>query len=158
MNTFQLAQAVGERLQQKKLFLVTAESCTGGGIADAMTAVAGSSGWFERGIVTYSNQAKNRYLQVPMDLIDQHDAVSQQVAAAMALGAAERNDEVSISVTGLAGPDGGSDKKPVGTVWFGFSIKGNVVTICQHFMGDRQAVRAQAVAFALSQLLKQLAD
>ncbi len=132
----------------------TAESCTGGLIAAACTDLAGSSAWFERGFVTYSNAAKTDLLGVPADLIAQHGAVSEPVAAAMAQGALQRSAaHVAVSVTGVAGPGGGSVSKPVGTVCFGFASAAGVQVTTQHFAGDRAQVRALAVAFALQGIL-----
>jgi nicotinamide-nucleotide amidase len=133
--------------------MATAESCTGGLIAAACTGLAGSSDWFDRGWVTYSNAAKSQLLGVPADLIERHGAVSEPVARAMALGARERAGvQVAVAVTGIAGPDGGSADKPVGTVWFGWCAGDRVWTAQQCFSGDRAAVRAQTVAYALARL------
>ena len=137
--------------------MATAESCTGGMIAAACTDLAGSSDWFERGFVTYSNAAKIDLLGVPAALIVQHGAVSEQVARAMALGALERSPaQVSVAVTGVAGPAGGSAAKPVGTVWFGWCLKGLAGTEMIHFAGDRAQVRSQTVRHALAGLLARL--
>jgi nicotinamide-nucleotide amidase len=138
-------------------FLATAESCTGGMIAAACTDLAGSSGWFERGFVTYSNEAKTELLGVPAPLIDQHGAVSEPVAEAMAQGAiAHSRARVAVAVTGVAGPTGGSAAKPVGTVWFGYAVDGRVISERQLFPGDRAAVRAATVRHALEGLLARL--
>jgi nicotinamide-nucleotide amidase len=138
-------------------FLATAESCTGGMIAAACTDLAGSSGWFERGFVTYSNEAKTELLGVPAPLIDQHGAVSEPVAEAMAQGAiAHSRARVAVAVTGVAGPTGGSAAKPVGTVWFGYAVDGRVTSERQLFPGDRAAVRAATVRHALEGLLARL--
>jgi nicotinamide-nucleotide amidase len=138
-------------------FLATAESCTGGMIAAACTDLAGSSGWFERGFVTYSNEAKTELLGVPEPLIAQHGAVSEPVAQAMAHGAiAHSRARVAVAVTGVAGPTGGSAAKPVGTVWFGFAVDGRVTSERQLFPGDRAAVRAATVRHALDGLLARL--
>lgn len=131
--------------------IVTAESCTGGLIAAALTAVSGSSDVMDRGFVTYSNAAKTAMLGVPAALIAAHGAVSGPVAAAMADGALARSDaHVAVSVTGVAGPGGGSAEKPVGTVWFGLAVRGGAVTTlrCQ-LPGDRDGVRAASVQQAL---------
>ncbi len=137
--------------------LATAESCTGGMIASACTDLAGSSAWFERGFVTYSNEAKAELLGVPPALIAEHGAVSEPVARAMAAGAVARSQaQVSVAVTGVAGPTGGSAAKPVGTVWFAWSVGGVVSSEVQRFAGDRAAVRAATVAHALAQLLVRL--
>lgn len=134
--------------------LVTAESCTGGLIAAACTDLAGSSLWFERGFVTYSNAAKTELLGVPAELIEQHGAVSEPVARAMAAGAlAHAHAQVAVAVTGVAGPGGGSVDKPVGTVWLGWATPTGLFSECQHFAGDRGAVRAATVRHALARLL-----
>jgi len=141
-------------LQQSGTMLATAESCTGGMIAAACTDLAGSSQWFERGFVTYSNEAKSEMLGVPTALIAEHGAVSEAVVRAMALGAITHSPaQVAVAVTGVAGPGGGSEAKPVGTVWFGFVVKGRCSSECLVFTGDRAAVRAATVAHALAQLI-----
>jgi nicotinamide-nucleotide amidase len=150
----QLAQA----LLQRQLFLATAESCTGGMIAAACTDLAGSSAWFERGFVSYSNAAKHELLGVPESLILQHGAVSEAVARAMAEGAlAHAHAQVAVAVTGVAGPTGGSPEKPVGTVWFGFATPAGVVTEMRRFAGDRAAVRDATVQHAVERLVELLA-
>ncbi len=144
---------IAEKLLNSRRKLVTAESCTGGMIAVSCTDLAGSSQWFERGFVTYSNDAKAESLGVPMDVITAQGAVSEPVVRAMALGAiAHSHAQVAVAVTGVAGPTGGSRSKPVGTVWFGFVVDGICSTECQHFSGDRAAVRAATVAHALQRL------
>ena len=141
-------------LLKKRWRLATAESCTGGLIAAACTDLAGSSAWFERGFVTYSNAAKIDLLGVNADVIAQHGAVSEPVARAMAQGAlAKSRAQVAVSVTGVAGPTGGSAAKPVGTVWFGFAISSGVVTETRLFTGDRAAVREATVLHALQRLI-----
>ena len=153
-----LASEVGAALRRKGWMLATAESCTGGGVAQAVTEIAGSSAWFDRGFVTYSNAAKSAMLDVPAELIAQHGAVSAEVAAAMAAGAqANSAAQVALSTTGIAGPGGAVPGKPVGTVWFGWSVAGVVDTACMRFDGDRQAVREQAVVHALQGVLRRLA-
>ena len=137
--------------------MATAESCTGGLIAGACTEVSGSSDWFERGFVTYSNAAKTELLGVPAELIGQHGAVSEPVARAMAAGAlAHSPAQLAVAVTGVAGPTGGSADKPVGTVWFGWATPAGTVTEHQRFDGDRAAVRAATVRHALAGLLQRL--
>ncbi|MBH2042295.1 MAG: CinA family protein [Comamonadaceae bacterium] len=137
--------------------LATAESCTGGMIAAACTDLAGSSQWFERGLVTYSNAAKTELLDVPAALIAQHGAVSEPVARAMAEGAlAHSHAQVAVAVTGVAGPTGGSADKPVGTVWFGWSVQGHTTSERQQFPGDRAAVRAATLRHALQRLAQLL--
>ena len=146
-------------LLSDKRMLATAESCTGGLIAAACTDLAGSSDWFERGFVTYSNQAKTEMLGVDAQLIDTHGAVSEPVARAMAQGALQRSRaQVAVAVTGVAGPGGGSADKPVGTVWFAWALPWGVSSEVQHFAGDRAAVRAATVAHALGRLIALLQD
>jgi len=143
-----------ERYRQAGLRIATAESCTGGMIAAALTDIAGSSEAFERGFVTYSNEAKQELLGVPRETIAVHGAVSAETAAAMARGAlAHSHADVAVSVTGVAGPGGGSAEKPVGLVWFGLARKnGPVATEHEIFAGDRTAIRRAAVERALSLL------
>ena len=139
---------------KKQWLLATAESCTGGLIAAACTDIAGSSRWFDRGFVSYSNAAKTQMLAVPEALIAAHGAVSEPVARAMAEGAvAQSAARVALSVTGVAGPGGGTADKPVGTVWFGWNVGGRVQTERRLFTGDRAAVRAATVAHACRGLL-----
>ncbi len=153
-----LTQQVAALLQQKKLMLATAESCTGGLIAAACTDLAGSSVWFERGFVSYSNAAKTELLGVPADLIEAHGAVSEPVARAMVEGALRHSHaQVAVAVTGVAGPGGGSPDKPVGTVWFGWATPDGVVTDKRCFDGDRQQVREATVQHALLRLKQLLA-
>ena len=131
-----------------------AESCTGGLVCAALTELAGSSEWFERGYITYSNQAKTDCLGVPAGLIEAHGAVSEQVAKAMAEGARMNSgSNAAISITGVAGPSGGSPEKPVGTVCFGWATENQTLTKTKHFDGDRQMVRQQATEFALTELI-----
>ena len=139
--------------------LATAESCTGGWAAQAMTAIAGSSVWFERGFVTYSNDAKQEMLGVSAATLKNHGAVSEETAREMALGALARSKaSVSLAVTGVAGPTGGSDAKPVGTVCFAWARKGGTVrSETRRFAGDREAVRRQSVVRALEGVLEVLA-
>lgn len=149
-NIAQLA----DLMQKRGWMLATAESCTGGMIAAACTDLAGSSNWFERGFVAYSNAAKTELLGVDAALIAQHGAVSEPVALAMAAGAiAHSKAQVSVAVTGVAGPGGGSVDKPVGTVWFGFALPGLEVTETRLFEGDRAAVRSATVQHAVQRLL-----
>lgn len=149
-----LATALGQRLLARRWMLVTAESCTGGWVAQAATAVAGSSRWFERGLVSYSNQAKQDLLGVSPATLAAHGAVSEATAREMALGALARSPaQVSVAVTGIAGPDGGTPDKPVGTVCFAWASAGGELLSARHrFAGDREAVRRQSVAFALEGL------
>lgn len=139
--------------------LATAESCTGGLVAGALTALSGSSAWFERGWVTYSNTAKTDELGVNTALIAEHGAVSEAVAAAMAAGArATAGVDYALAVTGIAGPEGGSAEKPVGTVCFGWTTPKGTHTETQYFTGDRQSIREQSVAHALTGLIALLID
>ena len=148
---------VADLLLKKQLRLVTAESCTGGLIAAACTDLAGSSAWFERGFVTYSNAAKTELLDVPERVLRRAGAVCGPVAQAMAEGAlAHSHAQVAVAVTGVAGPSGGSPAKPVGTVWFGFAMPGQVLTEKCHFDGDRAAVRRATVRHALERLVELL--
>lgn len=150
-----LAAKVGRALETKRLLMATAESCTGGGIAQAITEIPGSTGWFECGFVTYSNASKSEMLEVPAALIAQFGSVSVEVAGAMAEGAvANSNADVAVSTTGIAGPTGAVPGKPVGTVCFGWSKGGTTYTERLVFSGDRHAVREQTVAHALNGLLR----
>ncbi len=146
------ATAVLDACRARGLMLATAESCTGGLIAAALTAIAGSSDVVERGFVTYSNAAKTEMLGVPEALIAAEGAVSAPVARAMAAGALARSRaSIAVSVTGVAGPGGGTEAKPVGLVWFGLAVRGGaVVSERRVFPGDRAAVRAATVAHALA--------
>jgi nicotinamide-nucleotide amidase len=149
---------IAKTLLSRGQLLATAESCTGGLIAAACTDLAGSSAWFERGFVTYSNAAKTELLGVDAQLIAQHGAVSEAVVRAMAAGAVSRSRaQVGLAVTGVAGPGGGSPSKPVGTVWLAWSVGGVVTSEQRLFPGDRAAVRAQTVARALAELARLLA-
>jgi nicotinamide-nucleotide amidase len=150
-----LAEAVLTACRGKRLTLATAESCTGGMVAAALTDIAGSSDVVERGFVTYSNAAKCALLAVPPALIDAHGAVSAEIAAAMAAGALQHAPvDLAVSVTGIAGPGGGSAAKPVGLVWFGSARRGGDVATESHvFPGDRAAVRLAATRRALELLL-----
>ena len=148
---------ISAQLLTRGWMLATAESCTGGMIAAACTDLAGSSQWFERGFVTYSNEAKAEMLAVPPGLIEEHGAVSESVARAMADGAlAHSRAQVSLAVTGIAGPTGGTEAKPVGTVWFAWCVGGETHSEMQHFAGDRAAVRMATVRYALKRLLSLL--
>ncbi len=157
MNTCDLVLELARELKSHGLMMTTAESCTGGLIAGACTDVSGSSDWFERGFVTYSNAAKTELLGVPAELIHQHGAVSEPVARSMAAGAlAHSPAQLAVAVTGVAGPTGGSADKPVGTVWFGWATPAGTFTEHQRFDGDRAAVRAATVRHALAGLLQRL--
>ncbi|PZO18304.1 MAG: damage-inducible protein CinA [Burkholderiales bacterium] len=157
MDTPELVLTLARELKTRSLMMATAESCTGGLIAGACTDLGGSSEWFERGFVTYSNAAKTELLGVPAELIAQHGAVSEAVARAMAAGALIHSPaQLAVAVTGVAGPTGGSADKPVGTVWFGWATPAGTFTEHQRFAGDRAAVRAATVRHALAGLLQRL--
>lgn len=160
LSTLSLAEQLAQALSQRGWMLATAESCTGGLIAAACTELAGSSVWFERGVVTYSNEAKTELIGVPADLIARHGAVSEAVALAMAEGVLQRSRaQVAVAVTGIAGPSGGSVDKPVGTVWLAWAQQGQAPqAICQQFKGDRAAVREGTVRCALQGVLDHLKD
>lgn len=152
-----LVEQLAERALQQHVILSTAESCTGGGIATAITALAGSSAWFDAGFVTYSNAAKNHMLNVPMTVIETHGAVSQPVVEAMTAGAiANSQAQLSVAVSGVAGPGGGTEAKPVGTVWIAWRSESESVAQRYQFAGDRDSVRLQTVEQALSGLVKLL--
>jgi nicotinamide-nucleotide amidase len=153
-----LAEALGRVLKGRKAQLVTAESCTGGWVAQAVTAVPGSSEWFERGFVTYSNASKEEMLGVTSATLARHGAVSEETAREMALGALARGrGTVALAITGVAGPSGGSEAKPVGTVCFAWASRGGAArSETRHFPGDREAVRRQSVEHALAGLLTHL--
>lgn len=152
-----LVLALSHRLLGLRRYMSTAESCTGGMIAAQCTDLAGSSAWFNRGFVTYSNDAKSELLGVPAELIERMGAVSESVAIAMALGACYRsNAAVSVAVTGIAGPSGGSADKPVGTVWLAWTIQGIAHAECRLFSGDRAEIRKATTHAALEGLLRRL--
>ena len=153
-----LLHAVAKALRTKGWMLATAESCTGGWIAKLCTDLAGSSAWFERGFVTYSNAAKQDMLGVQVTTLAQYGAVSEAVTAEMAVGVLlHSRAQVAVSVSGIAGPGGGTATKPVGTVCFGWAVQGGEVhTATRTFEGDREAVRYQAVQYALSGVLQAL--
>ena len=156
-ETSTLCAALAQALNARGWMLATAESCTGGLIAAQCTELAGSSLWFERGFVSYSNAAKTELLGVPAALIAAHGAVSEPVARAMAEGAARQaRTQLAVAVTGIAGPSGGSPDKPVGTVWLAWWIDGQLDAERQLFTGDRAAVRQATVHHALSGLLTRL--
>jgi nicotinamide-nucleotide amidase len=153
-----LAARVGRRLLEQHRQVVTAESCTGGWIAKALTDIPGSSRWFGEGFVTYSNQSKMRRLGVPRVILEKKGAVSEAAVRAMAVGALRRTKaQVAVAVTGIAGPDGAVPGKPVGTVWLGWATRRGrairVGTQLKHFRGDRESVRRKTVQFALEGLL-----
>lgn len=154
VELMQLSTEVGQQLLKRMATVTTAESCTGGWIAKVLTDVSGSSQWFERGFVTYSNQAKQELVGVTASSLENYGAVSEQVVSEMAEGALlKAGADIAISVSGIAGPDGGTAEKPVGTVWFGFAVSGQETSaLRQVFSGDREAVRRQATAWALLRL------
>ena len=152
-----LAAAVGEALLQRGERLATAESCTGGWIGQCCTAIAGSSNWFDRGFITYSNEAKQDMLGVPRQTLRSEGAVSEATAGAMVQGAIARSRaQWALAVSGIAGPTGGTPAKPVGTVWFGWQVQGATHSELRRFAGDRAAVRAQTVRHALARLARLL--
>ncbi|MFP2770970.1 CinA family protein [Oceanisphaera sp. KMM 10153] len=156
MNLATLAQQLGDVLLSRGLTVTTAESCTGGGIACTITDIAGSSSWFERGFVTYSNAAKSEMLGVDPALIERDGAVSEAVVIAMARGAcAASGNDLAVAVSGVAGPGGGSPEKPVGTVWLACYLAAEDKTHCRllQLEGDRLAVRRQTIAAALQECL-----
>jgi len=158
-----LAAQVGGLLKAHGLMLATAESCTGGGVAHAITEIAGSSAWFERGFITYANEAKREMLGVLPDTLMHHGAVSEAVVREMVAGAMRNSHaQVALAVSGIAGPSGGTTEKPVGTVWFAWGVKDRTtVARMQHIVGNRGEIRAQSVRIAMQgvvDLLNQLTE
>lgn len=158
IDFIELVNKVGQLLKTQNLLLATAESCTGGQVAHVITSIAGISSWFERGFVTYSNNAKIEMLGVSPATLACYGAVSAEVAREMAEGALRHSHaQLSLAITGIAGPDGGTAQKPVGTVWFAWSGIGLLTqTECQCFKGDRINICTQAAAFALQGLISRL--
>ena len=156
--TLALASQLGLLLSERHLKCAVAESCTGGGLAAAITDIAGSSCWFDRGFVTYSNEAKQEMLGVPLSVITTEGAVSQAVVCAMARGVIMHSHAtVSVAISGIAGPTGGSREKPVGTVWIAFADASHIMQTRKYvFEGDRGAIRQQAVYAGLEGLIKLL--
>lgn len=156
---YELSGRVGDALKARKLMMAAAESCTGGWIGQAVTMVPGSSKWFDRGFVTYTNEAKQDMLGVSAETLQEFGAVSEQTVREMVAGALARSRaQIAVAVSGIAGPDGGSPKKPVGTVVLAWGEKGGGVTARSvHFQGDRDAVRRQTVIAALEGLLARVA-
>ena len=151
----QLAAVLGKHLQSLTAQVTTAESCTGGGIAEAITRIPGSSAWFEAGYVTYSNAQKTLQLSVPAELFSSVGAVSREVVEAMVSGAQEKSGaQFAVAVSGVAGPDGGSADKPVGTVWLAWAAGQQLVSERRQFDGDRDQVRRQTVKAALEGLIQ----
>ena len=155
-----LATKVGAALQSHGMMLATAESCTGGGVASAVTEISGSSGWFDRGFVTYSNQAKVDMLSVSTDTLARFGAVSEATVREMVAGALRHSQaQIALAVSGIAGPAGGTAEKPVGTVWFAWGIKDGVSVARMHQLaGSRAEIRAQAVHIALQGVLELLGN
>ncbi|OAM29458.1 damage-inducible protein CinA [Eikenella sp. NML03-A-027] len=152
-----LLQEVTQQLAQRGETITCAESCTGGLLAAALTRLPGSSAWFETGFVTYSNHAKQQLLNVNAATLSHYGAVSEETVREMALGALiTTKADYALSISGIAGPDGGSEEKPVGTVWFSLATKQRIWAKEQHFEGDREAIRTQAVRFALILMKKYL--
>ncbi len=150
-----LSARIGEWLAARNAMLATAESCTGGWIAETVTATSGSSGWFDRAWVTYTNEAKEQMLGVAGETLAAHGAVSEPVTREMVQGALARsNARFAVSVSGVAGPSGGTPEKPIGMVCFGWASRERIETVTTHFAGDREAVRRQAVIFALEGLMQ----
>lgn len=151
-------EKLAELLLQQHWLLGVAESCTGGWLAKSCTDLAGSSAWFERAFITYTNRAKHEMLDVNLDIIDAHGAVSEETVAAMVSGVLEHSPaHIAVAISGVAGPDGGSEEKPVGMVCFGWMLKdGETVVKTAYFDGDRDAVRRQAVEYALDGLIELL--
>jgi nicotinamide-nucleotide amidase len=152
------AVQLGQALKARGLMLAMAESCTGGMVAEAITSIAGSSAWFDRGFITYSNTAKIDMLDVSSATLEKFGAVSEQTATEMAIGALKNSAaQIAGSITGIAGPDGGTVEKPVGTVCFAWAGKHFPVTSCtHHFHGDRNAIRQQAAIFMMAGLIERL--
>jgi len=153
-------ETLAQQLKARGLRVATAESCTGGGIAQALTAIAGSSDWFECSFVTYSNVSKHNMLGVQLESLEKHGEVSEAVVTEMTAGALARSEaKLAVAVSGVAGPGGGSDDKPVGTVWLSWQLEGRLASSrCFHFQGDREAVRYQAIEAAVDGLIKLLAE
>ncbi len=153
-KTDSLAKEIGLLLQKQGSTIVTAESCTGGGLSYALTRIPGSSGWFDRAYVTYSNRAKTQMLEIPHSLIEQHGAVSQEVVNEMAKNALRLSQATwSIAITGIAGPEGGTPEYPVGSVWIAWMNQTNIQkSELYHFKGDRSDIREQSINTALSVL------
>jgi len=154
-----LAKALGAACKRRGVRVATAESCTGGGLAEAITRIAGSSGWFDRGFVTYTNESKRQLLDVPRETLEAHGAVSEETARDMAAGAlAHSAADVSVAITGIAGPSGGTREKPVGLVWLAWAARGAGAQARRfRFRGGRASVRRQSIAVALQGLLDLLA-
>ena len=156
---FELSSQLGRALLQRKASVTTAESCTGGGVANAITAVSGSSQWFHSAYVTYANHAKHNMLGVPEALLLDQGAVSEAVVTEMVKGAAQAaRADFAVAISGIAGPSGGSPAKPVGTVWFAILGPQGIRSLKHQFAGDREAVREQSVQISLRELLHQVSE
>lgn len=152
-----IATTLGELLVARSLRLVTCESCTGGGLSQIITGTEGASQWFERGYVAYSNDAKKQMLAVKVGTMKKHGAVSEQVVAEMALGALKKSGaDIAVAMSGVAGPNGGTDEKPVGTVWFAWAYNGTVDVSKMCFEGDRSQIRQGTVMLALQGLVARI--
>jgi len=152
-----LARQVGAALKAQGMTLVTAESCTGGGVAQAVTRISGSSDWFDRGFVTYSNASKEEMLGVSPETLEQHGAVSEATVREMAQGALQYSSaQIALSVSGIAGPTGGTPEKPVGMVWFAWATNHDVQAVRHQLSGDRDAIRAKSVQIALQGVINML--
>ena len=153
-----LAMEVGARLRSRGMKIATAESCTGGWVGEVLTAIDGSSDYYDRGFISYSNRSKQDMLSVPGETLEKYGAVSEETVRAMAAGAvANSQADVALAVSGVAGPAGGSARNPVGTVCFGWALKGGEAqSVCRHFEGDREAVRRQSVICALQGVLERI--
>lgn len=155
-----LVKQLADLLLQKEMMIVTAESCTGGLLATSLTHKPGASAYFDRGFITYSNEAKQEQLDVPKSIITEHGAVSEETAKLMAEGALKNSKaSIAISITGIAGPDGGTEKKPVGTVILGYALKGGSSgSITHKFEGERQSIQTQSTITALKSLITILSE
>jgi nicotinamide-nucleotide amidase len=160
LELYDLAVQVGETLKSKGLMLVSAESCTGGWVGEAVTMVSGSSQWFERGFITYTNVAKQEMLGVAAATLEKHGAVSEPTVREMVAGALARSHgEIAVAVSGVAGPTGGTPSKPVGTVCFAWGVRGSEpISTTRHLSGDREAVRRESVVVVLEGVLRMLRD
>ncbi len=157
-DLYPLAEELGRSLKERGWMLATAESCTGGWVGEAVTAVSGSSAWYDRGFITYTNQAKQDMLGISAETLSAHGAVSEATVREMALGTlANSRAQVALAISGIAGPTGGTAEKPVGLVWFAWAFKdGRLEAEQRVFAGDRQSVRRQAVEHALGGVLQRL--
>jgi nicotinamide-nucleotide amidase len=156
-NLIGLAATVGSKLRDAGLMLACAESCTGGLVSAAVTETAGASNWFERGFITYSNRAKEEMLGVPEDVLEKYGAVSEQTAQAMAQGALRNSRaQISLAITGVAGPGGGTENKPVGMVCFAWALSHLCLIETKHFSGGRETIRLAAAEHALRGIIKML--